>query len=191
MPTDKEEGLEELPRSLESKEVRRQKAVEQQRPLVEAVVRELEQLQGEFEAELNQQKEASGDLLNQANTLYAEIEKLREGTSPQERENLLKRSHETFKELKRDIQEYHTRQKTSRKTLSRKVQKTLDKIHHIPQQQIEEILPNQFQDAKQKVKAAQNQFTTGQSSSRESIEKRVASLHEAFTLTEEAIGGGK
>ena len=186
----KEEGLEESPRLLESKEVKRQKAVEQQRPLVEAVVRELEQLKGEFESEFNQQKEVSEGLLNQADTLYAEIEKLREETGPQEKADMLKRSQEMFKELKRDIQEHHTRQKASRKTLFRKVQKTLDKIHHIPQQQIEEILPNQFQDAKQKVKAVQNEFATGLSSSRERIEKRVESIQVALALTEEANGGG-
>ena len=130
-------------------------------------------------------------LINQANSLYAEIEKLRQEAPPEDVENQLKKSHLAFKELQRDIQEHHTRQKNSRKTLSRKVQKTLDKIHHISQQQIEEILPNQFQNARQKVKMAQDQFTTGLSSSREHIEQRVASIHEALTLTEEAIGGGK
>ncbi|UCE63374.1 MAG: membrane protein insertase YidC [Nitrospirota bacterium] len=191
VPMDKGEGLEESPRLLESKEAKRQKAVEQQRPLVEAVVRELEQLHGEFEVELNQQKDVSEGLLNQANTLYAEIEKLRQEATPEDVENLIKKSHQAFKELKRDIQESHTRQKASRKTLSRKVQKTLDKIHHIPQQQIEEILPNQFQDARQKIKETQDLFTTGLSSHRGDIEQRVASIHEALTLTEEAIGGGK
>lgn len=190
-PKDKTGGLEESPRMLESKEAKRQKAVDQQRPLVEAVVRELEQLQGEFEVELNNQKDVSEGLLNQANTLYAEIEKLRQEAPPEDVENLLKKSHQAFKDLKRDIQESHTRQKASRKALSRKVQKTLDKIHHIPQQQIEEILPNQFQDARQKIKEAQNLFTTGLSSKRGDIEQRVASIHEALTLTEEAIGGGK
>jgi YidC/Oxa1 family membrane protein insertase len=188
---DDAEGLEESPGSQESKEGRRRKAIENQRPQVEAVVRELEQLQEEFEAELNQQKDVSEDLLNQANTLYAEIEKLRQEATPEDVENLLMRTHQTFKDLKRDIQQYHIRQKNSRKTLSRKVQKTLDKIHHIPQQEIEEILPDQFQNARQKVKAAQDQFTTGLSSSREHIEQRVASIHEALTVTEEAIGGGK
>lgn len=188
---DHAESLEEHSGSLESKEVRHRKTVEQQRPQVEAAVRELEQLQEEFEIELSQQKDVSESLLNQAHALYAEIEKLRQEATPEKVENLLKRSHQSFKELKRDIQEYHTRQKTSRKTLSRKVQKTLDKIHHIPQQQVEEILPDQFQNARQKVKAAQDQFTTGLSSYREHIDKRVASIHEALTLTEEAIGGGK
>ena len=58
-PMDKTEGLEESPRKLESKEAKRQKAVDQQRPLVEAVVRELEQLQGEFEAECSITKRMS------------------------------------------------------------------------------------------------------------------------------------
>ena len=155
------------------------------------MVRELEQLQGEFEVELNHQKDVSEGLLDQANTLYAEVEKLRQETTPEDVENLLKKSHQAFKELKRDIQESQTRQKASRKALSRKVQKTLDKVHHIPQQQIEEILPNQFQDARKKIKEAQNQFTTGLSSKRGDIEQRVASIYEALTLTEEAIGGGK
>ncbi len=188
---DKTEGLEESSRLQESKEAKRQKAVDQQRLLVEAVVRDLEQLQGEFEVELIHHKDVSGGLLNQANRLYAEIEKLRQDATPGDVENLLNKSHQAFKELKRDIQESHTRQKASRKTLSRKVQKTLDKIHHIPQQQIEEILPNQFQDARQKIKEAQNQFTTGLSNHRGEIEQRVASIHEALTLTEEAIGRGK
>ena len=154
-------------------------------------MRELEQLQGEFEVELNQQKDVSEGLLNQANTLYAEIEKLPQQGTPEDVEKLFKKSHQAFKELKRDIQESYTRQKASRKTLSRKVQKTLDKIHHISQQQIEEILPNQFQNARKKIKEAQDLFTTGLSSHREPIEQRVASIQEALTLTEEAIGGGK
>ena len=190
-PNEKAEGLEESPRLLETKEVKRQKAVEQQRSLVEAVVRELEQLHGEFEGELHQQKDVSENLLNQADTLYAEVEKLRQEGTPEDMENLLQRTHHTFKELKREFQEYHTRQKTSRKTLSRKVQKTLDKIHHLPQQQIEEILPNEFQDARNKIKEAQDQFTAKLSSSRKQIELRVGSIHESLTLTEEAIGGGK
>ena len=52
-------GLEESSGLLESREARRRKAVEHQRPQVEAVVRELEQLQEESEAELNQQKDVS------------------------------------------------------------------------------------------------------------------------------------
>ena len=184
------ENPEASPGSPERKEVKRRRVEEQHRLQVEAVVRELEQLQEEFAVELNQQKDVSEGLLSQADALYAEIETLRQKTMPGEVENLLKKSQQAFQELKRDIQQYHAGQKTSRKSLSRKLQKALDKINHIPQQQVEEILPERFPEARQKVKEAQEQLVAGLSSYRETLDERVASIHEALGLPEEAIEKG-
>ena len=159
--------------------------------LIEAVVRDLENLHEEFQAEFNQQKDASEGLLNRANALCDQMEKLRQEATLEQGEHTLMSSQHAFKELKRDIQHSHAQQKTSRKTLSRKIQKTLDKIHHIPHQQIEDILPSQLQNAKQKVKEAQEQFTSGISSYRKEIEQRITSIHDALALTKEASGHGR
>ena len=188
---DTEMGPEESPSSTEIKEAKRRKEVEQLRPLIEAVIRDLETLSQEFQAEFHQQKDASEGLVNRANALHDQIEKLRHEANLDQGEQTLANSQHEFKELKRDIQNYHAQQKTSKKTLSRKVQKTLDKIHHIPPQQIENILPSQLQNAKQKVKEAQEQFTGGLSSYRKEIDQRVTSIHDALALTKEASGQGK
>ena len=156
-----EKGLEAVQDASEKKESKRQKEVEQLRPQIEAVVRDLEQLHEEFQIELKQQKDISQSFLNQANDLYEQVNKLRRESTPEDLEEPLKQSHQAFKELKSNIQQTLTRQKNSRKTLSRKIQKALDKIHHIPQHQIETIVPSQFQQAKQKVKETQEHFTTG------------------------------
>lgn len=182
---------EEPPRASELKQDQRRKDADQQRPQVEAVVRDLGRLHEEFESELTQQKGVSHDLVNKANALYAEIEKLRQESTHEDTDDRLAQSRHAFKELKREVQQYHSRQKTSRKALARKFQKTLDKIHHIPHENIEEILPSQFQQAREKVKAAQEQFTTKLSAERESIERKVASIHEALALTENASGQGR
>ena len=144
-----------------------------------------------MKSELGRQKDVSEELLNKANTLNTDIETLRQEGTREDVEQQLEKSRQSFKELKRDIQHYHTQQKTSRKALSRKLQKTLDKIHHIPQENIEKILPSQFQQVREKVKAAQEQFTAQLSAQRESIQGKVSSIHEALVLVEGGSGQGR
>ena len=175
----------------ETKEVRNRKDMEQQRPQVESVMRDLEKLQEEFESELGRQKDVSEELLHKANALITDIETLRQEGAREDVEQQLEKSRQSFKELKRDIQQYHTQQKTSRKALSRKLQKTLDKIHHIPQENIEKILPSHFQQVREKVKAAQEQFSAQLSAQRESIQGKVSSIHEALVLVEGGSGQGR
>ena len=174
--------------SRETKEVRNRKGMDQQRPQVESVMRDLEKLQEEFDSELGRQENLSQELLNKANTLTTDIETLQQKGPQGDVEQQLEGSRQSFKELKRDIQQYHSQQKTSRKALSRKLQKTLDKIHHIPQENIEKILPSQFQQVREKVKATQEEFTTQLSAQRESIQDKVSSIQEALALVE---GGGE
>ena len=175
----------------ETKEVRNRKDMGQQRPQVESVMRDLEKLQEEFESELSRQKDLSEELLNQAGTLNTAIVALHKEGTPKDVERQIEESRQSFKELKRDVQQYHTQQKTSRKALSRKLQKTLDKINHIPNENIEKILPSQFQQVKEKVKAAQEHFTDQLSAQRESIQTKVSSIHEALNVVEGGSGQGR
>ena len=177
--------------SRESKETKKQQTLEHQRAQVEAVVRELDEIKAEFETEQAQNKDHSGGLINQAETLYAEIEKIGQKAESGEGLDHLEKAHQTFKDLRRDIQNYHTRQKTSRKTFSRKIQKALDKIHHIPQSQIEEILPEQFANSRKEVKEAQDRFAKEQSTNRDRIEKQVAAIQQVLATISEVLGRGK
>ena len=177
--------------SKESKEAKKQQSLEHQRGQVEAVVREMEEIESEYEKEHSQHKDQGGGLIKQAETLYAEIEHIRQGTESGQGQDLLEKANQTFKDLKKDIQEYYTRQKASRKTLSRRVQKALDKIHHIPQNQIEEILPEQFATTRKKVKEAQDHFAQEQSTNRGRIDQQVAAIQQALATAGEAMGRGK
>ena len=171
-----EDGSNETHRHSESKEIRRQREVEQQRPQVEAVVRDLEQLHEEFQTELSQHQDSTQTLIGKVSALSIAVEELRREATRGDVGTKLKTTQQTFKELNREIQQSYARQKTSRKGLSRKVQKALDKVNHVSHENLEDGLRSQFEQAKDKVKAAQKQLTTKLSTQREDLEAKVSGV---------------
>ena len=183
-----EDRSNEAHRGLESKEDRRQREGEQQRPQVEAVVRDLEQLHEEFRNELAQHQDSTQTLIGKVSALSIEVEELRREATRGDVGPKLKTTQQTFKELNREIQQSYARQKTARKGLSRKVQKTLDKVNHVSHENLEDGLQSQFEEAKERVKAAQKQLTNTLSTQRADLETKLSGVKEALNLTEEAIG---